>query len=237
MWRVASLWLDGELVRLEDLVLHDAGQDVRAPTHQLTIARDVLRSRRRIASQPQAWATSPDGLRTLLRAWVWPGPSYDDDSASDRDAIAREPRGGGEGESGEEGDVSVFAAVDAVLARSAVAIEDAKRPSQEASSRAASGRDANNKALVYDLDWDEDARLDEWRDVVGQAQELPPVLAAIVALDAWNELAVSQHAPGPAGGSPRGCAPGWHCHQSHTSRSDLEGKYTYTASFADEDIR
>ena len=28
-----------------------------------------------------------------------------------------------------------------------------------------------------------------------QAQELPPVLAAIVALDAWNELAVSQHAP------------------------------------------
>ncbi len=28
-----------------------------------------------------------------------------------------------------------------------------------------------------------------------QAQELQPVLAAIVALDAWNELAVSQHAP------------------------------------------
>lgn len=27
------------------------------------------------------------------------------------------------------------------------------------------------------------------------AQELSPVLAAIVALDAWSELAVSQHAP------------------------------------------
>ncbi|MBB2821674.1 UNVERIFIED_ORG: hypothetical protein GGD59_004952 [Rhizobium esperanzae] len=43
----ASLWVDGELVHLEDLVLHDAGADIRAPTHELTIARDVLRSRRR----------------------------------------------------------------------------------------------------------------------------------------------------------------------------------------------
>ena len=41
----ASLWIDGELVHLEDLVLHDAGQDIRTPTHELTIARDVLRSR------------------------------------------------------------------------------------------------------------------------------------------------------------------------------------------------
>ncbi|MFN5715224.1 MAG: hypothetical protein ACK463_11740, partial [Bradyrhizobium sp.] len=32
----ASLWLEGELVHLDDLVLHDAGMDVRAPTHELT---------------------------------------------------------------------------------------------------------------------------------------------------------------------------------------------------------
>ena len=50
--RCASLWIDGELVHLEDLVLHDAGQDIRTPTHELTIARDVLRSRRRIADRP-----------------------------------------------------------------------------------------------------------------------------------------------------------------------------------------
>ncbi len=47
----APRWIDGELVHLEDLVLHDAGADVRAPTHELTIARDVLKTRRRIASQ------------------------------------------------------------------------------------------------------------------------------------------------------------------------------------------
>jgi len=157
----ASLWLDGELVHLEDLVLHDAGADVRAPTHELTIARDVLRSRRRIATQPPAWALSPDGLRVLRRAQAEPaaraspGP-LDDDS----DAIDGEPPGGGEGErdgaadaNAPDPEASVFADIDAVLARSNAAIEDAKRPGRAgASGGAASGRDADTKALVYDLD-------------------------------------------------------------------------------------
>ncbi len=61
----ASLWIDGELVHLEDLVLHDAFRDTRTPTHELTIARDVLRTRRRIAGQSPGWALSAEGIRTL----------------------------------------------------------------------------------------------------------------------------------------------------------------------------
>ena len=40
----AALWLEGELVHLEDLVLHDAGMDIRAPTHELTRPHTVLRA-------------------------------------------------------------------------------------------------------------------------------------------------------------------------------------------------
>ena len=61
----ASLWLEGELVHLEDLVLHDAEKDVRSPTHALTRAHAVLRARRRIASAELGWALSASGLGGL----------------------------------------------------------------------------------------------------------------------------------------------------------------------------
>ncbi|MDH7792286.1 hypothetical protein [Ochrobactrum sp. AN78] len=41
----ASLWLDGELVEMEDLVLHDdAERDIRSPSYQLTLSRPVGRN-------------------------------------------------------------------------------------------------------------------------------------------------------------------------------------------------
>jgi hypothetical protein len=107
---------------------------------------------------------------------------------SESAAIHADPPGGGEGDDDGAPDTTVldaeFAAIDAVLARSAAAIGRAKKP----------GR-APADPPVYDLDWDEDARLEEWRAVLQQTKDLPAVLRAIVALDAWNELAVLQHAP------------------------------------------
>ncbi|TMV18323.1 DUF1612 domain-containing protein [Rhizobium sp. Td3] len=189
----ASLWIDGELVHLEDLVLHDAFRDTRTPTHELTIARDVLRTRRRIAGQSPDWALSAEGIRTLRQASdiTSAGAEAAEQAGVMRSAAAgRNPEGEGKESDEAEGLPGVdLAAIDALLARSDAAIEHAKRPDRPV----VNSRERDT--LVYDLDWDEDARLDEWREVLHQADNLPAMLQAIVALDAWNELSVLQHAP------------------------------------------
>ncbi|MFT2215502.1 RHE_PE00001 family protein [Rhizobium giardinii] len=191
----ASLWIDGELVHLEDLVLHDAGADIRAPTHELTIARDVLRTRRRIAAQPPGWALSADGLRSLRGQLAEDAAdiSADDNepTGAPEPSVALAPVGGGEGDGREIGPADPLekelAAIDAVIARSEAAIAEV---------RSAGRRIEREKdPLVYDLDWDEDARLGDWGAALEGTDGLPPVLRAIVALDAWNELQVLQHAP------------------------------------------
>src|SRR3954453_3584693 len=85
----ACLWLQGELVHLEDLVLHDAGMDQRAPTHELTRAHAVLRTRRRIASTEPDWATSPLGLAALSKGREGEAGSVSDD----KPALDQDPAG------------------------------------------------------------------------------------------------------------------------------------------------
>ena len=50
-----------------------------------------------------------------------------------------------------------------------------------------------NSGLIYDEDWDEEARLSEWRHAVEETRALPPVMAAAFAFDAWEAIDRLQH--------------------------------------------
>src|SRR5271166_4233065 len=139
----AALWLEGELVHLEDLVLHDAGMDIRVPTHELTRANTVLRARRRIADAAPAWALSPAGLGALRgRAGQSDatGPEVEDPEPVDSDHEPFDPPIA-------EGDefAELFASVDAAIAHADKTIASERHPAAPTGER---------DPLVYDLDWD-----------------------------------------------------------------------------------
>jgi hypothetical protein len=187
----ASLWTDGELVHLEDLVLHDATMGVRAPSHEVTIAADILRTRRRILSREPDWALTADGLRNLRRQAV------DDDLAVAPEVKSIPTLGRSEIRDGyadddvaeDDGFSRQLAEMDRVLARSSALLAGG---AATASQRA--NRDLRD-TLLYDGDWNEDERLAEWQAVISRTEGLPPILRSAVLLDAWEELRVLQHAP------------------------------------------
>ncbi|WP_156655698.1 DUF1612 domain-containing protein, partial [Methylobacterium platani] len=169
----ASLALQGDLVLLEDPVLHDAGRDRHAPSQELTRAHAVLRTRRRIAAADPGWATSPTGLVAL---------SEDPDGATDQDASpvpATPPVDAADGERDFEGVDDAFAAelagIDALIAHSSRLLAD-------------TGAVREKSPLVNDPAWGETDRPSNWRQAVADTRTLPPVLAATIAYDAWTAL-------------------------------------------------
>ena len=116
-----------------------------------------------------------------------PAASLGDDTSvvADNDEVPDIANAAGEGNENEGASTLAeeFAAIDALLARSEVAIEDTTRPARAVGNRATASRPAKDP-MIYGLDWDEDKWLEEWQGVVLQAQNLPPVLHAIIVLDA-----------------------------------------------------
>lgn len=206
----AALWLEGELIHLEDLVLHDARMDIRTPTHELTRAHAVLRARRLIFAQKPYWALSRSGLQALR--------GREDAEAQSRSAgkgrgvlegnatatSENDDQGGesvfndhddGDAEAGARAKESAeeFAEIDALLARTqrvlAGEVLEARRLAPSASNE-----DQRNP-LIFDLDWNEDERLAEWTAVIEQTldRDMPNILAAALAWEAWESKEPLQH--------------------------------------------
>jgi len=173
----ASMWIAGELVHVEDLVLRDAERDVRAPTHDITIAHYILRTRRRIASAEADWAISRSGIDTLIgRASISP---------------ERENLGEGAGapvaeaalDEDQDGFAAELAEIDALLDRSARALEAAGKDQRQTAGPLVVG-----ELIIRDPDWDEGGRLSEWKAVTQQVAAMPATLGAAILWDAWETL-------------------------------------------------
>ncbi|MER9138886.1 RHE_PE00001 family protein [Mesorhizobium sp. M0830] len=185
----SALWLEGELVHLEDLVLHDAHMDIRTPTHELTRAHAVLRTRRRIFAQKPDWALSRDGFLALTgRGGAMPaaGQSRDGEGAGTA-SVEADDRDDAEADLLAE----EFAEIDAVLARSSKILSGADVPAKAARP---DNRPEPQNGLIYDLDWNEEERLAEWQAVLAGTRAQPVVLRAAVLLEAWSDIEVLQHA-------------------------------------------
>ncbi|WP_246777149.1 RHE_PE00001 family protein [Microvirga sp. VF16] len=171
---VRALILDGHLVDVGDLVLHDAGMDVRHPTHELTRAAAALRTRRTALARKAPWPLSIDGLAALrgigpvkadaarLRTKARPDP--DDDAAYPPYANDADPW------------AAHLAEIDALLDRTDKVLAG-ETPLPKSRSH-----------LVYDPDQDEAEAEDLWLDVVKRTSHWPAVAAAAVAWNAWLDL-------------------------------------------------
>ncbi|MCA1444405.1 DUF1612 and helix-turn-helix domain-containing protein [Ensifer sp. IC4062] len=188
----AALWVAGELVHVEDLVLHDAHMDARAPSHELTIAHAVLRARRRLDLAEPDWALTSAGLNVLR------GEGGAVEQQNHRQELSAEAArdmafSDTEGEADENPLAAEFAELDAAMARSQRLLEmhasglDDVEPVVSPPAKA-SMEPMGQLGLLFEEDWDEERRLDAWRAVLSTADQLPASLGAAILFDAWDRI-------------------------------------------------
>lgn len=171
---IRILLLDGHLVDVGDLVLHDAGMDVRHPTHELTRAAAALRARRTAMARKAPWPLSIDGLAALrgIGRVAWGEPSRAKATWPDPDDDATYPPFANDADPWQ----THFAEIDALLERTSTILAG-ETPIPKSRSH-----------LVYDPDQGEAEAEDLWLDVVKCTASWPALAAAAITWDAWLSL-------------------------------------------------
>jgi hypothetical protein len=169
----AALWVEGSLVHLEDLVLHDANMDIRSPSHELTRAHAYLRLRRKAWNGDPKTLLSPVGLLGF---------------------IGRGRHQAGNTERNSEGDTAVKGVLesgagmvgDTLFSAAIAKLKSATEAASGALERISSPSEAPRDTFVYDEDWNEAGRLAEWCACLTEAERYPPVLGALALTLAWQ---------------------------------------------------
>lgn len=180
---VSSLWVDGELVHVEDLVLHDARMDIRAPTNEIVNAHRILRARRLMESHPPQWALSDQGIDLLRGKNVPPQSAPSNLVSNDEESDFEEP------DDADKAFADELAEMDAVLSRSTALVADALsyRGQSETSIHSSAGEQSDEDS--------EEERLHRWRKLVDRYSDYPAPLQAAILLDAWRDIQVSDRSP------------------------------------------
>jgi len=174
----ALLGLEGELVLLEDLVLHDAHMDIRAPTHELTTAHTILRARRRPPRQDTA-VLSKSLINELAGRGVINEEATSDEDTSIFPNDDEDDELWSEFDDDDDDDFArALRASDMLAAKAERALGRISDP---------------DRYLIHDEDWNEAGRITDWLAVAESTNDLPPTLAAVVIEDAWNILEPLQH--------------------------------------------
>jgi Protein of unknown function (DUF1612)/HTH DNA binding domain len=178
----AVLWAEGELVALDDLVLHDAGMDVRTPSHALVRAQAYLRLRRQAANDdPKILLTQVGILRLLGRPPRSP----------------KSPVGEGAGEAAAErlnppDTASLVPLEDRDLDPLDCALADLTAATRAAAAILQRGtapppnRDKILDGFLYDESLDEAQNLAAWCSRCAEADALPPLLGALLLARSWR---------------------------------------------------
>jgi hypothetical protein len=171
---VRALLLDGHLVDVGDLVLHDAGMDVRHPTHELTRAAAALRARCTAMARKAPWPLSIDGLAALrgIGSPAEEKPSRSKGKRPDPEDEEAYPPYANDADPWK----AHLAEIDALL---------------DCTSKVLAGETPlprSRSHLVYDSDHDEAENEDLWLDFVKRTSHWPAVAAAAVAWNAWLDL-------------------------------------------------
>lgn len=177
---ISSMWVAGELVHLEDLVLHDAQMDIRAPSHELVIAHRIVRARRRVSRNDPGWAVSRSAIMALA--------GLADEPSVETELVERGGKGVAFDLTDDEALSPDLAEIDEVLTRTEWLV-DGKLPAEQTKQKT---EVSVVSIVIRDPDRDESKRITEWLELVKKVERFPTTLAAALLWDAWEYLAPLQ---------------------------------------------